>query len=97
MKFFRTFLSSAIVTLAATAAIAEKPETRSFERNGVTYEYSATEVDGKTILRGTTDGRLPFKLVVNGSRVSGTVDGKYVSFRNPNMPKASATVLARAD
>jgi hypothetical protein len=97
MKFFRTFLSAAIVTLAATAAFAEKPATRSFERDGVNYEYTTTEVDGKTILRGTADGHLPFKLVVTGSRVRGTVDGKFVSFRNPNAPKAEATVLARAD
>lgn len=97
MKFFRTFLSAAIVTLATTAAFAEKPVTRSFERNGVSYEYTATEVDGQTILRGTADGRAPFKLVVAGSRVRGTVDGKYVSFRNPNMPKTATAVLARAD
>ncbi len=97
MKFFRTFLSAAIVTLAATAALAEKPVTRSFERDGVTYEYTATEVDGKTILRGTADGSYAFKLVVTGSRVRGTVDGKFVSFRNPNTPKTEASVMARAD
>ena len=83
MNFLRTLLTSAALTLASTAALAEAPVTRSFERDGVTYEYTATQKDGVTILRGTADGRAPFKLVVANKKVRGTVDGKYVSFPRP--------------
>ena len=83
MNFLRTFLTSAALTLASTAALAEAPVTRSFERDGVTYEYTATQKGGVTILRGTADGRAPFKLVVANKKVRGTVDGKYVSFARP--------------
>ena len=83
MNFLRTFLTSATLTLASTAAFAEAPVTRSFERDGVTYEYTATQKDGATILRGTVNGRAPFTLVVASKKVRGTVDGKYVSFPRP--------------
>lgn len=94
MTFLRTFLSAAVLTLASTAALAEKPETRTFERDGVTYTYTATEVDGKIVLRGTAEGGAPFRLVVNKNKVRGTVGSKYVTFVRPATPVSDTAVIA---
>ncbi len=93
MNIFRTFLTAATLILASTAALAEKPASRTFERDGVVYKYTATEKDGKTILRGKADGR-SFKLIVANNRVRGTVDGKLVSFPHPTAKKAETAVMA---
>lgn len=98
MNIFRTFLTAATLALASTAALAENSGSRTFERDGVVYEYTATEKDGKTILRGTADGR-SFKLIVANNRVRGTMDGKFISFAPP-APKTAktadtATIAAR--
>lgn len=92
MKILRTFLTAAVLTLASTATLAEKPETRTFERDGVTYNYTSTEIGGKTILRGTAKGGAPFRLVVTKTKVRGTVGSKYVTFARPKS-KTSDTVF----
>lgn len=93
----KLILAGIATVFASLAAQAETATTDKFERDGVVYEYTSTEINGKTILRGTADGRSRFKLVVSNNRVRGTVDGKYVSFPNPNARKTEAAVIARAD
>ncbi len=94
MKIFRTFLTIAIATLASTATLAEQPEARTFERDGITYRYTATEADGKTVLRGTADGGVPFRLVVTKNKVRGTVGSKYVTFARPKESTSDTAVIA---
>lgn len=94
MKFLRTSLTAAILTLASTATLGEKPEARTFEHDGITYEYTATEMGGRTILRGTAEGGAPFRLVVTKNKVRGTVGSKYVTFARPKTSTSDTAVIA---
>lgn len=94
MKIFRTFLSAAVLTLASTATLADQPEARTFEHDGITYRYTVTETDGKTVLRGTAEGGAPFRLVVTKNKVRGTVGSKYVTFARPKSATSDTAVIA---
>jgi hypothetical protein len=88
------FASAALLLVTAAPAFAdEKPAELTFQRDGETYVYTKTEKAGRVIL----DGRFPtgdrFRLIVRGNDVTGTVEGKYVSFSVPQT-RAKANVKA---
>lgn len=77
-----TVLAAAVATLLPAAAIAA-PAERTFTRDGHTYVYTMTPAaNGTTLLQGHEMGSNErFRLLVNGTRVSGQANGRPVSFR----------------
>lgn len=68
------------LTLLLPAAAQAEPLT-SFEHGGDTYVYQTeTASDGATVITGRRKGGDRFRLVVDGTRVSGTVGRVPVSF-----------------
>ena len=94
MKIFPTFLTAAAMTLASTAAYADKSAVQTFEHDGVTYEYTTTEMNGKTIIRGSANGGAPFRLVVTETKVRGTVGRQHVSFPRPKSRTIEVAAIA---
>ena len=84
-------LGAALVPAAASAA----PAQTVFEHAGERYVYTTKETNGRTLIRGYTEnGYAPFELVVRNGRVSGTVDGRAVSFRVSEAKAAAAAQVA---
>ena len=85
-------ITTITASLFATAAAAQTSEPRTFSRDGRTYSYTQTTLaDGKTVIEGqelATAGR--FRLVVANGRVSGTSNGRPVSFRAPAIATQAA-------
>lgn len=80
-KTFKSFALAAIA-FAAAPAIAHagtESEVRTFTRDGVKYEYTATTDGSREILRGTADG-VPFRFVVRGDYVTGYNGNQPVEF-----------------
>lgn len=77
----KTFFAAAAaaLTLASPALATE----RSFTRDGVTYEYTATAQGDARVLEGRASEGGTFRLVVRDGWVKGEVDGARVSFRAP--------------
>jgi hypothetical protein len=74
-------LAAAAAALTSTIGLAKTPETR-FSHDGRTYSYTVDDLDGRRVIEGRTlPGNKPFRLVVRGSRVSGSVGGSPVAFR----------------
>ncbi|KTT69630.1 hypothetical protein [Sphingomonas endophytica] len=89
-----TVLAAAVATLLPAAAIAA-PAERSFTRDGHTYVYTVNaNQDGTALIQGHEVGSNErFRLLVNGTRVSGQANGRQVSFRAAQ-PLALASAAA---
>jgi hypothetical protein len=97
MRIVTTLLTASIgLALASTAA--EANETRTFERDGVTYTYRViTKGDRQTIV-GTSkifNETRKFTLKVRNGEVRGEVDGRRVAFRSEDA--RAQNVLLAAD
>jgi hypothetical protein len=78
------FAPAALLLVAVVPAFAdEKPTEISFQRDGETYVYTKTAKADRVILDGRFSTGDRFKLTVRGNDVTGTVDGRYVSFSVP--------------
>lgn len=86
---FKTIFTAAAV-LAALPVAAHAEGARSFSHEGVDYVYTTAQKGDATVLEGTASGGLPFRLVVSGSRVSGTYNFYPVSFRLKDAAKTFA-------
>ena len=77
----RTLIPTAVaLTLLLPAAAQAEPLT-SFEHGGETYVFQTeTGSNGATVITGRRKGGDRFRLVVNGTRVSGTVGRTPVGF-----------------
>lgn len=65
----------------SSAAISAPAETQTFVHDGVTYTYSVEQKANSRVLRGTAGkSGEPFVLYVTDRKISGTVNGRYVSF-----------------
>ncbi len=83
---------AAFAAVAATTAYAD--ETRDFSHDGVHYNYT-TEQKGKvTVISGTAQGQVPFRLYVSGNRVTGTYNSRNVNFRLADAKGALAQAAA---
>lgn len=80
---FKLLSITGALTLASvsTATLAAPSRSVSFVHDGETYKYSIEKKANTRVIRGSTkkSGK-PFVLYVTGNKVSGTVDGRYVSF-----------------
>ncbi|RJF90539.1 hypothetical protein D3876_09930 [Sphingomonas cavernae] len=75
-------ISATAAVLTGVPAIAGEPATTRFEHDGYSYVYKTRESAGRKIITGHRfPGNSPFRLVVNGDRVSGISDGRPVSFK----------------
>jgi hypothetical protein len=85
------------LTLTPVVAMAETSAPRTIEHRGNRYTYTTTEKDGVRIVRGTAGkGFAPFELVVGKRRVTGTVDGRPVSFLLSSVKPLKGTVEVAA-
>ena len=82
------FAAGALLLTAAPAFADQAPGQISFQRDGETYVYTRVQKPDRVILSGH---RYPagaaFELTIRGNWVTGTTDGKAVSF---TMPGAAA-------
>lgn len=78
--------SLSVVAAVATAsfssvAMSAPAETQTFVHDGVTYTYSVEQKANSRVLRGTSGkSGEPFVLYVTDRKITGTVNGRYVSF-----------------
>lgn len=81
MRMLSRFIAaSALVAASFTAAHASEAP-KSFTYEGTTYVYTAKNVGSATIVTGSmSPDKTPFSLRIKGSRVSGVIAGRYVSF-----------------
>ena len=78
LKTSKTFaLGTAALLLLPAAAHAGD---HTFERDGVSYAFTKSVENGKTVITGKADNRVPFRLVVRGQRVTGQYNGTPVEF-----------------
>jgi len=84
-------IAAAAAALTSTIGMAASPEQR-FTHDGRTYAYTRTDLgDGRQLIEGRrVDGNKPFRLVVSGKRVSGTVGNVPVAFRTTDAAGAAA-------
>ena len=74
---------------------AAQAEDTTFERDGVTYSYTTSVENGRTVITGKTNGAVPFRLVVRGERVTGQYNGSPVEFSLRDVKReAAAAALA---
>ena len=67
--------------LAAAGATEVPVQARRLERNGEVYVYTTTVDGDRRVLQGRVQGSGErFRLIVDGRRVRGTVNGRFVSF-----------------
>lgn len=87
---FKTFVALTAAAGALVSVSAHADEARAFSHDGVHYNYT-TEQKGKvTVIEGTAQGRVPFRLYVSGNRVTGTYNSRDVSFRLADAQNALA-------
>ena len=86
--------ATAAILIAATAAPAFAAETESFTRGDDTFVYTKVAGHNQIVLdgRNTTSGET-FHLIVAGGRVTGTSNGRPVSF--PVSATAADQIAAR--
>jgi len=89
----KTATSFALATGALLLPALAQAET--FERDGVTYDYTVTTENNRTVIAGKTDRMTPFRLVVRGQRVSGEYNGKQVAFSLSEVKASAAAVAVR--
>lgn len=82
---FKTIFTAA--ALLAVPAVAQANETREFSHEGTNYAYTTEQKGEATVISGNTSNGVPFRLVVKGSRVSGTYNYRPVSFTTAEAAK----------
>ena len=93
-----SFLTAAVLGLAATAASASDAPKRSFTRDGQTYVYTSTVKDGRMILDGRSyPSGSAFRLTVRGTQVRGIVGGQPVAFNHDRAPGTAPVAVASAN
>lgn len=97
----KKLLITAALAVTATVSPAVAKDMSSFTHEGVVYKYSVTNIsDSKRVISGFATPGNPFRLVVSGNRVNGTVNGMPVSFtvseaKNAAASSAPITVASR--
>ncbi len=92
-------MTKTFIALAALATFSQPALAETFTRDGSTYTYTV-EHRGKTMLISgqVEDTREPFRFRVTGERVTGSVNGRWVSFSTRDVvrskPAAQASVIA---
>lgn len=82
----------ALATIS-TAAIASPAETHSFVHDGESYSYSIEQKANTRVIRGKVDKTgQSFVLYVGDRRVTGTVNGRPVSFERSEVKKLAPKV-----
>lgn len=78
----KSFQIAAAAALIAAPALAHAGETTAkFTHEGVTYTYTAQDVGGERVIKGTAfNGKAPFELHVRGRFVTGTFNSQPVEF-----------------
>jgi hypothetical protein len=84
----KTFALAASAALLPTLAHAED---HAHERDGVSYVYTVSTQNGRTVIAGTADRTTPFRLVVRGQRVTGEYNHKTVEFSLRDVKRTAAT------
>jgi len=82
----KLFLAAALIASLATPALAgDKSAEKKFTRDGLTYVYTTTVEPDRVVISGRSDPLGgDFKLVVQGSQVTGVAAGSPVSFTYKN-------------
>ncbi|MES2288499.1 MAG: hypothetical protein V4530_02085 [Pseudomonadota bacterium] len=81
------------------AAVAQPALAETFTRDGSTYTYTVEKQGKVTLISGRIeDTKQPFRFRVSGTRVNGSIDGRWVSFSTRDVvsskPGAQAAVIA---
>lgn len=98
MFFNSTIAKSFALTIGALLlpAVAQAKDTKQFvDADGVAYTYTSSVENGRKIITGETEGNVPFRLVVQGERVSGEYNGKPVDFSLRESKRNARAVAAR--
>lgn len=78
---FKTFIAATALLAATVAPAVAKDATRTFTRDGETFEYSTVNKGDHVLITGRSlTGGSAFKLRVRGSRVVGMSGGVPVDF-----------------
>lgn len=86
----RKLISTAAVLAILAPVAARADELKSFEHGRDTYVYQTeTARSGATVITGRRKGGDRFRLVVDGTRVTGHVGGTPVAFSTPQRSAAS--------
>lgn len=95
MSTARLIAASLLATVIVTPAHAEGPRQQAFTRDGVQYVFTSTTKGDRKIIEGRelTSGT-PFRLIVQGRRVSGEANGAPVSFLIKQKPATTGQELA---
>lgn len=92
---FKSIFATVAVAAIALPAAAQASEARNFSHEGVDYAYTSEQKGSVTVIEGTAEGRVPFRLYVKGNRVTGMYNNRYVSFTKNEVLHDSA--LSSAD
>ena len=90
--------SASVLAVAATAAmipLTARAETTSFERDGVSYNYTTEVVNGRTVIKGKDNAGKSFRLVVGESRVRGNYNGTAINMSLSEVKPSLAAVAMR--
>ncbi len=91
-------VATLVVSLTAPAFASDKPEQKTFTRDGETYVYTSVAKTNRVVITGTSypDGGA-FELVVRGDSVTGVSGGVPVSFtiKGAQAKLTPATLAAR--
>jgi hypothetical protein len=86
--------ATAATLLTVTPAFAaDTPQT--FARNGVTYFFTVAEKGGSQRIKGYSSDNSTFDLSIRGTRVTGTVRGRSVSFRTSEVERTPIVEVAQ--
>lgn len=93
---FKTFIATTALLAATVAPAMAKDATRTFTRDGETFEYSTVNKGDHVLISGRSlTGGSAFKLRVRGSRVVGMSGGVPVDFTMANaQAKLTTTQVA---
>ncbi len=84
------FIKTSLVAVALASALAApaiaKEVDQKFERDGVTYSYSASSVETGTRIAGGNSQGDRYDLLVREGRVSGTYNGRSIRFNLSGQP-----------
>lgn len=90
----KTLKSFALATVVFGLPAAAHADPVAFKRNGVSYEYTTSVENGRTVLTGTAD-RVPFRFVVHGRYVKGQYNFQPVTFLAPPAKRSNPAVAVR--
>lgn len=87
---FKTIFTAAAALVALPIA-AHAEDARTFSHEGVDFVYTTEQKGKATVIQGTADGGVPFRLVLSGNRVTGTYNFHNVNFVVKNGEKLRET------